>query len=133
MRCTAADHTMLKRVALHSASSAHCNVKFVESRFLVLAGKNINRICSPVQIRVIVPSRGAGQLTGFQFAALDDEEPLIGNTKAHEIALAIDCSRELVEDDSWCPSVHSLLAREPGPGCAAWCVILLNRQFVCSC
>src|SRR5262249_25046867 len=105
--------------------------KFVESRLLVLALKYINRICSPVQIGV-VPSRGAVQLTGFQFAALD-EEPLIGNTNAHEISLSIDCSRELVEDDSWCASVHSLLSSEPGARRTVWRVILLNRQFVCSC
>jgi hypothetical protein len=41
-----------------------------------------------------------GQLTGFKFAA-PDEEPLGGNTDSHEVPLAVDRPRKLVDDYGW--------------------------------
>jgi len=50
-----------------------------------------------VNMPLIEIDRVGGQLTGFKFAA-PDEEPLGGNTDSHEVPLAVDRPRKLVDD-----------------------------------
>ena len=76
------------------------------------------------------PNSGDGQLTGFNFAALENE-PLDGNTDADKIPVGIDCPCELVELDSW-RGHDPLLSREAGTGRTGFCQILLDVPFVCS-
>ena len=54
----------------------------------------------PMNMPLIQIDRVGGQLTGLKFAA-PGEEPLDGNTDSHEVPLAVDRPRKLVDDYGW--------------------------------